>query len=135
MYQLVIEYHKPEPDEWQMNDVILDAYMTFRYKCYKASPLAILELYLKMGMQNEIPFHTFIFKLVCDKKRDGSCQFTLVQDIGLDDTNDEELKNEICNQLKDSKFEVEFPLIISSLVSLNFANPPSFELNLVKPNI
>jgi hypothetical protein len=82
----IIEYHEPGKHDWMLNDVELDSFIAFTERCYRASRIAILDLYLDMGMILRMPFLTFIMKLISDKHRKEACKFELVDDtISIDD--------------------------------------------------
>ena len=122
MHKSVIKYHDPEPDVWQVNDVVMDAYMSFKERCYQASALALCDLYVDMGLQNDIPFHQFLTKLAYEKKQTGSCKFRLVTDFPYFNSPIERY-NAINEKLKNSKFKLDFPAIDNAFVLLMFANP------------
>ena len=113
-----IKYLEPKPFEGIFNDIVLDGYIAFRTRCYQASPLDLLDLYLSMGLQYDIPFHTFLFKLVCEKRKDDACPFTLIHDI-----EPEEFNKVLKEKLKNAKYPFELSLVIASLGHLNNVNP------------
>lgn len=82
----IIEYYEPDEHYLMLNDVELDGFIAFTELCYKASRIAILNLYLNMGMVLRMPFLIFIMKLISNKHRKEACKFELVDDkISIDD--------------------------------------------------
>lgn len=77
----IIEYYTPPRDEWQTNDVELDAFYQFGKFCHTASRLAILDMYFDLCLPLKMPFSQFILKLANEKQKDWSCPFTLVSEI------------------------------------------------------
>lgn len=121
-YKTVIKYHEPDPFDWQVNDVIMDAFSAFQTRCYQASPMALCEMYIQLGLMNEMPFQQFVTQLAIDKGRDEACPFTLMADLPyFESTSD--FYDAIEEKLKKYKFPLDFPAIEYALVLLAFAKP------------
>ena len=79
-YVGIIEYHDAPIDSWMLNNIEIDSLNAFNERCYKASRIAILDLYLDLGMVLRMPFLTFIMMLISNKHKKNACQFELVDD-------------------------------------------------------
>lgn len=90
----IIEYYEAPKDMWQTNDVELDALSSFTNRCHTASRLAILDMYLDLGLVERMSFSSFILMLAAEKKKSWACPFRLVSEIP-----------EITSELADAEIE------------------------------
>lgn len=108
----VIEYRKPDEHDWMYNDFELDTLNDFANRCYKASKLAILDLYIDSANSiYNVSFPEFVLLLSRKKKQPEACQFTLVKDPS-DNLFWDEVKRCLHNTRKNKKWIDEFPTFV-----------------------
>lgn len=79
-YVGIMEFHAPRIDGWMLNDIEFDTLNAFTERCFKASRVAILDMYLDLGLVERMPFLTFLMMLISKKHKKDACAFELVDD-------------------------------------------------------
>lgn len=120
----IAEYYTPSRDEWQTNDVELDAISHFTKLCHTASRLAILDMYLDLGLVERMSFTSFILMLAAEKKKSWACPFRLVSEIP--EITPELADVEIEDSLYDSKWKDDIDSVNAAFSTLAFAKQQEF---------
>lgn len=115
--RIILKYHPPsKKNDGMLNEVGMDDINTFGTRCYQASKMAILELYLDaMGGIYNISFPEFVLMLASRKKSFGSCEFELVEDNLMFQSADDIIKQTLEMDERNREWIQKYPSFLTSV--------------------